>query len=433
MSGPKISVIIPVFNVAEYLEESLNSVLSQTLKNIEIICINDGSTDHSLGILRSYEAENGNIYVLDQKNQGVGLTRNRGIQFARGEFIAFMDPDDFYPDNQVLEDLYYNAKNNDVFICGGSFSYFNDNQITDNFLGVFGKYTFTGDQIREFTDYQFPYGFHRYIYHTEFLKEHHVFFPEYSRGEDLVFVAKAMIKAKKFYAISRTAYRYRKGHKFTSLNLKRTKDCMKAAIDLMALSKENELRQLHEMSLSIITDDLYPAIFKYLKQKELEVVELLDKVSNVVDQTILTKECTSALKNYPLDSNKLSEFMDFIKDKEEHFNNIIKSYDKIVIYGAGYVGRRVADYLHYMHRRNDCCFVVTEMESHPKYVEDINVRGIDDFINERDRILVILATKESLQTEIINHLKLHEFNNIHPIVYREFRLFGLSEGREILV
>lgn len=92
----KISVIIPVYNVENYLEECLDSVLNQTLREIEIICIDDGSTDNSLNILKNYEKRDKRIIILKQKNLGAGAARNTGLKVARGKYISFLDADDFF-------------------------------------------------------------------------------------------------------------------------------------------------------------------------------------------------------------------------------------------------------------------------------------------------------------------------------------------------
>ena len=118
----KVSIIIPVYNDEEYLKECLNSVCAQTLKEKEIVCINDGSTDGSLSILENYAESYDNIVVISQANLGVGSARNVGINAARGDFIAFMDADDYYPSEDVLECLYRNAIAKGVLICGGSYT-----------------------------------------------------------------------------------------------------------------------------------------------------------------------------------------------------------------------------------------------------------------------------------------------------------------------
>lgn len=94
-TSPLISVIIPVYNVAPWLPRCLDSVINNTYKNLEIICVNDGSTDHSLSILREYEARDPRIRVIDQANSGLSSARNAGMDVASGEFIAFIDPDDW--------------------------------------------------------------------------------------------------------------------------------------------------------------------------------------------------------------------------------------------------------------------------------------------------------------------------------------------------
>ena len=117
---PKISVIIPVYNMEKFVKECLNSVVNQSLKDIEIICIDDGSIDNSLQILKDYEKNDKRIKILSQKNNGVGSARNRGIDISKGEFIAFLDSDDKYINMNSLENLYNAAVNNKVLISGGN-------------------------------------------------------------------------------------------------------------------------------------------------------------------------------------------------------------------------------------------------------------------------------------------------------------------------
>ena len=114
----KVSVVVPIYNVEKYLEQCLDSLRKQTLKDIEIICVNDGSTDKSGEILAEYAAHDKRFKVITQENQYVGAARNRGIEAARGEYIGFIDSDDFVsPD--YFEDLYNAAKkyNTDVAIA----------------------------------------------------------------------------------------------------------------------------------------------------------------------------------------------------------------------------------------------------------------------------------------------------------------------------
>lgn len=95
MSQPKVSVIIPVYNTEKYLRECLDSVVNQTLKDIEIICVDDGSTDGSVVILEEYRTKDSRITVISQANGGLSSARNSGMNRAHGEYIAFVDSDDY--------------------------------------------------------------------------------------------------------------------------------------------------------------------------------------------------------------------------------------------------------------------------------------------------------------------------------------------------
>ncbi len=110
---PKVSVIIPVYNVAPYLRECLNSVINQTLWDIEIICVNDGSTDDSPAILGEYRSRDSRIIVINQENRGLSSARNRGLKYAKGKYIYFLDSDD-YVDLEVLEKSARVADENDL-------------------------------------------------------------------------------------------------------------------------------------------------------------------------------------------------------------------------------------------------------------------------------------------------------------------------------
>ena len=114
--NPKISIIIPVYNTKKYLRKCLDSVINQTLKEIEIICINDASTDSSKQILEEYSSKDKRIKIINNDhNLGQSLTRNKGLDVAKGEFIGFVDSDD-YIEPQTYEISYINAKNDNVDI-----------------------------------------------------------------------------------------------------------------------------------------------------------------------------------------------------------------------------------------------------------------------------------------------------------------------------
>lgn len=120
MSNVKVSVIMPVYNVERYLEECLDSVLGQTLQDIEVICVDDGSTDSSLEILRRYERQDPRMKVIQQQNLYAGVARNRGLEVATGTYVMFLDSDDFFRAD-MLEQVYHKGveQNADVVLFGG--------------------------------------------------------------------------------------------------------------------------------------------------------------------------------------------------------------------------------------------------------------------------------------------------------------------------
>ena len=117
--APKISVIVPVYNVAPYVGECLSSLVHQTFTDFEIIAVNDGSTDGSLAVLREFERSYPMVHVIDQPNSGVSRARQAGLAQAKGEFISFVDSDDYVVPN-FLEDLYRaicTSEDTDIACC----------------------------------------------------------------------------------------------------------------------------------------------------------------------------------------------------------------------------------------------------------------------------------------------------------------------------
>ena len=120
MKNPKVSILVPICNVERYLRECLNSLVNQTLREIEIICINDGSTDSSLSIIREYERRDERIVVIDKPNSGYGDSMNKGIDLARGEYIGIVESDDFASLN-MFETLYKEATKNDLDVVRSNY------------------------------------------------------------------------------------------------------------------------------------------------------------------------------------------------------------------------------------------------------------------------------------------------------------------------
>lgn len=114
-----VSIIVPCYNVAAYLDQCMESLTGQSMEDIEIICVNDGSSDHTAEILRGWRNRDGRVRIIDQKNSGVSVARNSGMEAAVGEYIGFVDPDDMVERN-MFQRLFTAAaeKDADVAVCG---------------------------------------------------------------------------------------------------------------------------------------------------------------------------------------------------------------------------------------------------------------------------------------------------------------------------
>ncbi len=117
---PKVSIIIPVYNVEKYLQRCLDSVVNQTLKDIEIICVNDGSTDNSAIILEEFSKKDERIKIVNQKNGGLSRARNTGLEHSNGDYIGFLDSDDWI-DLDYYEKLHDAAERNNCDIAFADF------------------------------------------------------------------------------------------------------------------------------------------------------------------------------------------------------------------------------------------------------------------------------------------------------------------------
>ncbi len=117
---PKVSILVPICNVEKYLAQCLDSLVSQTLREIEVICINDGSTDNSLSIIKEFATKDNRIVIIDKPNSGYGDSMNRGLAIARGEYIGIVESDDF-ADAAMFEKLYQLTENGSIDIVRSNY------------------------------------------------------------------------------------------------------------------------------------------------------------------------------------------------------------------------------------------------------------------------------------------------------------------------
>ena len=215
----KVSIIIPVYNAEKYLEKCLDSVINQTLKEIEIICIDDCSTDNSYSILERYRDKyNGIIICKNIKNSGSSFSRNLGLSKAKGEYIGFIDSDD-YIDERYFEELYNTAKKYDSDItCTENIFLSRDNNIYPMFNNIEpkeGVYKKDTSILIEYiqnveidVECRIVNSIWSKIWKKEFLLQNNIVFGVNSIGEDYYFVVIALAHSPKMSYINKENARY---------------------------------------------------------------------------------------------------------------------------------------------------------------------------------------------------------------------------------
>lgn len=244
---PEISILVPICNVENYLDECLSSLINQTIKNIEIICLNDGSTDNSLSIIKKYAEKDNRIVVIDKKNSGYGDTMNLGIRKARGEYIGIVESDDFVNPNmfQKLYDITRKKEKPDI-VKSNFYYYFTDlteqsNLWNHNIGGVWSgelsrvihDHNIISNVVPEEMDGKIvcprdnyndllytPPSIWSAIYRTDFLNQHDIrFLPTPGASyQDTGFSFKAMLMADQVALTSRAYLHYRQDNEKSSVN-----------------------------------------------------------------------------------------------------------------------------------------------------------------------------------------------------------------------
>ena len=220
---PKVSVLVPVYNVEKYLSECLESLVNQTLQDIEIICINDGSTDNSPKILEDYQAKYPQIKVINKENSGYGATMNLGLKVATGEYIGIVESDDFVKDT-MFEDLYSLANKNNLDIAKSDFYYYNTINKSTRQAGLIKKKN--TNKILSVKDDIFilklPPSIWSAIYKRSFLNENNIRFLETAGAsfQDTSFAFKVLASAKRLMFTSKPYVYYRQDNENSSIHSK---------------------------------------------------------------------------------------------------------------------------------------------------------------------------------------------------------------------
>ncbi len=275
----KLSLIIPVYNVEKYVAKCIESCINQNISSsdYEIIIINDGSTDNSLEIVNTIAEKHNNITVFSQKNEGLSLVRNKGVELAQGEYVWFIDSDDWIETN-CLDSII--KKLNEVDILAIEYNETYDDTSKNN--KVF-PITILGNSGINLLQNAFTIPAQFYIYSKFFLKENNLFFVPGIFHEDFEFTPRMLYLAKKIAVYERQVYFYyqRQGSITTSVNPKKAFDLIKIAINLITFEKSFVKKVdkyiFHDMIWLALNNALFNSLVMDEKTKNEFRMELYDK------------------------------------------------------------------------------------------------------------------------------------------------------------
>lgn len=234
----KVSIVVPVCNVEQYLRECLDSCVNQTLRDIEIICVNDGSTDNSLEILKEYAANDDRVKVVNKDNAGYGHTMNLGMDLAQGEYIGIVESDDFVV-SEMYEELYDIAYTHKVDVCRADFEKFEtiggERKFTKVRVGYTKYYNTVICPNRVVEVFKLNMQTWAGIYDASFLREFNVRHNETPGAsyQDNGFFLKSYINARGLYLVDKVYYKYRFDNPNSSINNPAKVYCVKDEFDLI--------------------------------------------------------------------------------------------------------------------------------------------------------------------------------------------------------
>ncbi len=380
----KISVIVPIYNMAEYIPDCLESILGQSLHDIEVICVDDGSKDASVSVIEDYISKDERVKLLIQGNLGPGNARNRGISSASGQYVAVIDADDKYESETVLEKLYNAAQIHGEKICGG-----NVLNLFENGEKRMGYRPFLTEGHTDYFDYQDCFFHVRFIYERALLINNSVFYPEYKRYEDQIFLVKAMLAAGGFYALNLDMYDYRivmSGHKLSSASLS---DSIKGLIEILKLANSSELEELYELVLENYKKYYQVYLYYYscfIKDKAL--VETRKALEIYLKQ--------NASDRYLIDDETFFIKWNSVFNEKKKIDDILFDERKLIIYGDGKWSRVLQKYISKCFQGKSFDVVTT--------TGDNNTKIIDLFLNEAEKCVVIIAVSEIYSAEIERYI-----------------------------
>ena len=410
-----ISVIIPIYNVKDYIFDCLNSVLTQKISNLEIICVDDESTDGSIQVVEKLMADNSNIKLIRQKHAGAAAARNRALSEVKYKYVSFLDADDMYSTDGILDKLINIAEKDGYNICGCSYWNLLEDGVSRK-VKIFehDNLPIIGSEI-DIKDWQNDYGYTNFIFNTRFLENNNICFPNYTRYEDPVFFLKALTSTKKFYVIPEALYICRIGYKDSSELSRSICDILRGILDNIKIAFENDFDSLRVNLIRRLNEEFYNAITWNLSDTVMQLLLDINCINNKFFKKIklsVLEDLYNNKKGNEKDVHKSEQIA--LRDKKlftniqrclkEHggFSNYLKyiHVNKVCIYGAGLYGRLLGmdltvhgiDVLGYVDR--DC----------ERTTDGVRLLSPEEDLSECDILIVSIRDSEA----VVNNYKKKE-------------------------
>lgn len=301
--NPLISIIVPTYNVEKYIRTCIESILAQTYRNVEVIIVNDGSTDQSLAVISDLICSHHNVKVINQKNQGLSVARNTGIDVATGKYITFVDADDKIMPGFVSS-LYQIADKTGADIVRGSFRDFNGN-IPKDWVPDFNVPTNCGTIVLDqFLSSHISFVVWSSIYRLDFINSNHIRFTPGILLEDIDFTTRAYMLAKLVATSPEPNYAYRihrQGSILTTNNVQK-----------MSLSEEKVISQFISMLKHEESDVLCSLILKSIYAFMRDWTRIIVKNHLSLDRTNSCFDTALTLIKETINSRPLKEKIKFL-------------------------------------------------------------------------------------------------------------------------
>lgn len=421
MADVKVSIIVPVYNVEKYLRQCMDSIINQTLNEIEIICLDDCSTDFSGKILDEYAKKDSRVIVIHkEKNGGYGHSLNMGMRLAQGEYIGIVESDDVVLP-RFYEVMYEKAKKFDLDFVKSDVTFWWED-IGYTFLSRFpwleeyyNKVLTKGEiDIR----LQFRMNIWSGIYKRSFIEKHGICLNEAPNHvfQDNGFWIQSMLYADRAMWIDDSFYLYRQDNPNQSVRQKKRITDMsqeyewteKLLIARNATRKEIDICNRQRLQAGYY--EFYRAADEYKK----EISEIILKDYKLYKDTI--KDNAELVDWYEKFIYNPESFCDTIIDKKSKLNMILNDATKIVIYGAGIRGQWLFRNLCYQGRYDQIVGFAISGDASGDNVAGIPIKNIRDYQEAKDDVLVIVSTKEDSvgYSEMIKTLSDLEFEHYMP-------------------